>query len=207
MKISLCTLHEWSEVAQSCPTLCNPMDCSLPGSSVHGIFQAIVLEWIAISFSRGSSQPRDWTRVSRIVDRCFTLWATREVQVLCMDDNKKSLKLKKKKRNMIERSLTMVSAGRLGGGAEASESWRCGRKGRGRHQFRAISPSTQMWQQVSGDGRQQDQVHLRLKIGKVYVMASPEVEGFLGGTTCASINWNKSDSWKKQPKYWMTEKS
>ena len=49
---------KWSEVAQSCLTLCNPMDYSLPGSSVHGIFQAIVLEWIAISFSRGSSQPR-----------------------------------------------------------------------------------------------------------------------------------------------------
>ena len=44
-----------SEVAQSCPTLCDPMDCSLPGSSVHGIFQARVLEWVAISFSRGSS--------------------------------------------------------------------------------------------------------------------------------------------------------
>ena len=44
---------------QSRPILCDPMDCSLPGSSVHGIFQAIVLEWIAISFSRGSSQPRD----------------------------------------------------------------------------------------------------------------------------------------------------
>ena len=49
---------------QSCPTLCNPMDCSLPGSSVHGIFQAIVLEWIVISFSRGSSHPRDWTCIS-----------------------------------------------------------------------------------------------------------------------------------------------
>ena len=61
------------EVAQSCPTLCNPMDCSLPGSSVHGIFQAIVLEWIAISFSRGSSRPRDQTPVSRIVDRRFTV--------------------------------------------------------------------------------------------------------------------------------------
>ena len=70
---------KWSEVAQSCPTLCDPMDCSLPGSSVHGIFQAIVLEWVAISFSRGSSQPRDWTWVSLIVDRCFTIWATREV--------------------------------------------------------------------------------------------------------------------------------
>ena len=55
-------------VAQSCPTLCNPMDCSLIGSSVHGILQAIVLEWIAISFSRGSSQPRTRTRVSHIVD-------------------------------------------------------------------------------------------------------------------------------------------
>ena len=48
-----------SEVTQSCLTLCDPIDCSLPGSSVHGIFQAIVLEWVAISFSRGSSQPRD----------------------------------------------------------------------------------------------------------------------------------------------------
>ena len=67
-----------SEVAQSCLTLCDPTDCSLPGSSVHGIFKAIVLEWIAISFSRGSSQPGDWTWVSRIVDRRFTIWATRE---------------------------------------------------------------------------------------------------------------------------------
>jgi len=66
-----------SEVAQSqCPTLCDPMDCSLPGSSVYGIFQARVLEWVAISFSRASSQPRDQTRVSRTADRCFTIWAT-----------------------------------------------------------------------------------------------------------------------------------
>ena len=50
-----------SEVAQSHPTLCDPMDCSLPGSSVHGIFQARVLEWVAISSSWGSSQPRDRT--------------------------------------------------------------------------------------------------------------------------------------------------
>ena len=69
---------KWSEVAQSCPTLCGPMDCSLPGSSVHGIFQARILEWVAISFSRGSSWPRDWTRVSHIVGRHFTVWATRE---------------------------------------------------------------------------------------------------------------------------------
>ena len=62
-----------SEVAQSCPTLCNPMDCSLPDSSVFGTSQAIVLEWIAISFSKRSSQPRDRTWVSRIVDRRFTV--------------------------------------------------------------------------------------------------------------------------------------
>ena len=60
-----------SEVAQSCPTLCNPMDCNLPSSSVHGIFQATILEWAAISFSTGSSQPRDQTQVSHIVGRCF----------------------------------------------------------------------------------------------------------------------------------------
>ena len=69
------------EVAQSCPTLCNPVDCSLPGSSVHGIFQARVLELVAISFSRRASQPRDWTWVSRIVGRRFTIWATREENV------------------------------------------------------------------------------------------------------------------------------
>ena len=51
----------------------------LPCSSVHGIFQARVLDWVAISFSRGSSQPRDWTQVSHIVGRQFTIWATREV--------------------------------------------------------------------------------------------------------------------------------
>ena len=49
--------------------LWNRMDCSLPGFSIHGIFQARVLEWVAISFSRGSSWPRDWTQVSRIADR------------------------------------------------------------------------------------------------------------------------------------------
>ena len=68
-----------SEVTQSCPTLCNPMDCSLPGSSIHGILQAKVLEWVAISFSRGSSRPRDRTQVSRIPSRCFNLWAQRSI--------------------------------------------------------------------------------------------------------------------------------
>ena len=70
-----------SEVAQSCPTLCDPMDCSLPGSSLHGIFQARVLEWGAIAFSRGSSWPRDQTQVSCIPGRCFNLRATREAHL------------------------------------------------------------------------------------------------------------------------------
>ena len=68
-----------SEVAQLCLTLCNPMGHRLPGSSIHGSFQARVLEWVAISFSMGSSWPRDGTQVSRIVGRRFTVWATREV--------------------------------------------------------------------------------------------------------------------------------
>ena len=66
---------KWSQL---CPTLCDLMDCSLPGSTVHGIFQARILEWASISFSRGSSQPRDRTWVSCIADRHFTIWATRE---------------------------------------------------------------------------------------------------------------------------------
>ena len=62
---------------KSCPTFCDPMYCSVPHSSVHEIFQARVLEWVAISCSRGSSWPRDQTRVSRMVG--FTVWATGEV--------------------------------------------------------------------------------------------------------------------------------
>ena len=62
------------EVTQSCPTLCDPMNCRPPGSSV----QARILEWVAISFSRGSSWPRDWTWVSHIAGRRFTIWATME---------------------------------------------------------------------------------------------------------------------------------
>ena len=49
-----------------CPTVCNPTDCSLPDSSVHGISQARILEWVAISYSRGSSPPRDWTSISYV---------------------------------------------------------------------------------------------------------------------------------------------
>ena len=75
------------KVAQSCPSLWDPMACSLPGSFVHGILPARILEWVAIPWSRGSSQPipwssgssqpRDWTQVSCTAGRFYT-WATRE---------------------------------------------------------------------------------------------------------------------------------
>ena len=62
----------WVLVAQLCPTLCDPMDCSSPSSSVHEIFQTMILEWVSISFSRGSFQPRDRTQVSCTAGRFFT---------------------------------------------------------------------------------------------------------------------------------------
>ena len=60
-------------VAQSCPALGEPVDCSPPGSSVHGILQATILEWVAMPSSRGSSQPRDHTQVSGIAGGFFTV--------------------------------------------------------------------------------------------------------------------------------------
>ena len=63
-------------VAQLCATLCNPMDCSLPGSSVHRILQARILEWVAMPSSGGSSPPKDQTQVSCIAGEFFTVWAT-----------------------------------------------------------------------------------------------------------------------------------
>ena len=71
-------LHVCVWVTQLCPTLCNPINCSLPGSSVHGILQARILEWVAMPFSRGSSQPRDRTQVSCMAGGFFTVWATRD---------------------------------------------------------------------------------------------------------------------------------
>ena len=65
----------WVKIAQSCPTLCDPMDYTF-----HGILQDRILEWVAVPFSKGSSQPRDWTWVSSIAGRFFTSWATREAQ-------------------------------------------------------------------------------------------------------------------------------
>ena len=63
-------------VTQSCPTLCDLIDCSLPASSVHRILQARIQEWVVIPFSKGSSWPRNWTQVSCSEGRFFTIWAT-----------------------------------------------------------------------------------------------------------------------------------
>ena len=76
------------KVSQSCPTLCDPMDYT-----VHGIFQARILEWVAFSFSRGSFQPRKWTQISSIAGGFFTSWTTREAQQRSVVKNlKKGLK-------------------------------------------------------------------------------------------------------------------
>ena len=71
-------------VAELCSTLCDSMDCSPPGSSVHGILQTRILEWAAISSCKGSSRPRDWTCISCIGRWILYHWATREAQcILC----------------------------------------------------------------------------------------------------------------------------
>ena len=64
------------KVAHLCPILCDPMDYT-----VHGILQARILEWVAVPFSRGSSQPRDWTQISHIAGGFFTSWATKGVHL------------------------------------------------------------------------------------------------------------------------------
>ena len=75
--------REGGRESLSCVQLfCDLMDCSLPGSSVHGVLQARILVWVAIPFSGGSSQPRNLTRVSYIAGRFFTIWTTRRVQVV-----------------------------------------------------------------------------------------------------------------------------
>ena len=72
----LCSMN-----TQLCPILCDPMDCSPPASFVHVILQVGILEWIAMSFSRGFSQTRDWTRVSTIAGSFFTIWASKEAYI------------------------------------------------------------------------------------------------------------------------------
>ena len=69
-------------VTQLCQTLCDPKDCNLPVSSVLGILQAKILGWVSIPFSRGSSQLRDRTLVSCIASGFFTIWVTKEAQMM-----------------------------------------------------------------------------------------------------------------------------
>ena len=75
-------------VIQSCPTLCNPMDCSPPGSSVHGVLQERTLEWVAMPSSRVFSQPRDRTQISCTAGGFFTVWAPGKPPSICRDSNK-----------------------------------------------------------------------------------------------------------------------
>ena len=83
------------------------MVCSLPGSSLHGILQARILEWVGISFSRGSSRPRDRTQVSHVAGRRFNLWATREAPEYIMwnarlDDAQTGIKIAWKNINSLK---------------------------------------------------------------------------------------------------------
>ena len=73
----LCVLSHFSHIW----LFCDPIDCSPPGSSVHGILQARIQEWVTMPFSRGSSQPRDWTQVSCFAGRFFTIWGPRETSI------------------------------------------------------------------------------------------------------------------------------
>ena len=81
-KAWILTCGQLCSVAPLCLTLCNPMDCSPPGFSVHGILQARILEWVAIPFPRGSSQCKNWTQVSLIIGGFFTVWAIRKPAIL-----------------------------------------------------------------------------------------------------------------------------
>ena len=81
-KLPICLNCYCVLVAQSCLTVCDPMDYSLPGCSVHGILQARILERVAISFSRGSSRPRDQIQVSCTAGRFFTIRATRKLLLI-----------------------------------------------------------------------------------------------------------------------------
>ena len=100
-------MHEsekWKWSLSVVSTLSHPLACSLPGSFVHGIFQARVLEWVAIPFSRVSSWPRDWTQVSCIVGRFFTIWATMKTRVTCY-----AIENSWKKQNPVLKSISTSS--------------------------------------------------------------------------------------------------
>ena len=109
-------------VAQLCPTLCDPINCSLPGSSVHGIFQARILEWVAIPLPKRSSQHRDWTQVSCITSRFFTVWATREAPFHVIFPN---IFLKSPSQLMGQTWPRLSVSSAPPTGIRQSSSWRC----------------------------------------------------------------------------------
>ena len=91
-------------VLQSCLTLCDLRDCSLPDSSVHGIFQARIVEWVAIPFSRGSSLPGDRTWVSHIARGFFTVWAIREAPLISLLTRYKGIQLRSSQLDWMHRA-------------------------------------------------------------------------------------------------------
>ena len=109
---SLAAAAATAKSLQLCPTLCDPMDYT-----VHGILQAIILEWVAFSFSRGSSQPRDWSQVPLIAGRFFTSWATREAR----------------REDSLEKTLML---GKIKGRRRRGQQRMRGRRRRGRQRMR-----------------------------------------------------------------------
>ena len=106
MCVCVCAL---ALVSQLCLTFCNPLDCRLPSSSVHGILQARMLEWIAIPFSRESSWPRDGTQVSCITSKLFSVWGStiEEIETKCYWAPKSSwVKLPSQRRAQFEGKST-----------------------------------------------------------------------------------------------------
>ena len=106
-------------------TLCDPVDCNPTGSSVHGILQARILEWVAIPFSRGSSQPRNQTQVFCITGRYFTIWATREahqyvIPIIIIISSDKNIDWKRER----EREREREKAGKVAGD-QIWRTWNC----------------------------------------------------------------------------------
>ena len=95
-------------IAESCLILCNLIDYSPPGSSVHGIFQARILEWVVIPFSRGSSWPRDGTWVSCITSRLFCIWATKEAFSIKTKHKSKNQHFAKRKKWLLRLFLARI---------------------------------------------------------------------------------------------------
>ena len=87
-RVSLLCLGMRAKLLQSCPTLCDPMDCSPPGSSVHGILQTRILEWVTMPASKGSSPPRDGTRISHLFCLSFLILKMRIVMVTGLLDGR-----------------------------------------------------------------------------------------------------------------------